>query len=95
MIRWTETAYGHLENLCEYIAQANSAAVAEKVIDRVFQSIQHLESAPMMGRSGRVSGTRELVVTATPFLVSYRVDKGIVFILAIYHGAQQWPKALL
>jgi plasmid stabilization system protein ParE len=48
----------------------------------------------MAGRRGRVRGTRELVISNTPFVAAYAVDKARVVILALYHGAQPWPKIL-
>jgi plasmid stabilization system protein ParE len=47
-----------------------------------------------MGRSGRVAGTRELVIAGTPYLVAYRVEAKAVVILAVIHGAQRWPDEL-
>jgi toxin ParE1/3/4 len=38
-----------------------------------------------------VPGTRELVVTGTPFIVVYRVEAATVVILRVLHGAQRWP----
>jgi toxin ParE1/3/4 len=49
---------------------------------------------PDRGRAGRISGTRELVIPATPFVVAYRVGNGHVDVLAIMHGARLWPGAL-
>jgi toxin ParE1/3/4 len=46
----------------------------------------------MSGRTGRVAGTRELVVSKTPFIVAYALDHESVVVLAIYHGAQKWPE---
>jgi len=40
-----------------------------------------------------VAGTRELVIPGTPFLVAYRVSSGYVDVVAILHGAWQWPTA--
>jgi len=47
----------------------------------------------MSGRPGRVPGTRELVISNSPFVVAYCIEKERIVILAIYHGAQQWPEA--
>jgi toxin ParE1/3/4 len=38
-----------------------------------------------------VAGTRELVVTGTPYIVAYAVADQRVEVLAIIHGAQRWP----
>jgi toxin ParE1/3/4 len=59
---------------------------------QIVTSVQQLATFPMSGRSGRVAGTRELVISNTPFLAAYAVDHDRIEILAIYHGAQQWPE---
>jgi len=46
----------------------------------------------MSGRPGRVRGTRELVISSTPFIAAYGIDHDRIVIFAIYHGAQQWPE---
>jgi plasmid stabilization system protein ParE len=43
-----------------------------------------------IGRPGRISGTRELVLTAFPYIIAYRVTDRIE-ILAMMHGARRWP----
>jgi plasmid stabilization system protein ParE len=42
-----------------------------------------------MGRIGRVSATRELVLP--PMIVAYRLRRSALEILAIIHGAHRWP----
>ena len=46
-----------------------------------------------MGRSGRVEGTRELVISRTPYLVVYRFEEVAdqILIVRLLHGAQRWP----
>ncbi len=44
-----------------------------------------------MGRTGRLHGSRELVVAGTPYVVKYRVAETQVDILRVLHGAQTWP----
>ena len=47
-----------------------------------------------LGRTGRVAGTRELVIPGTPYIVPDRVKGDVVQIITILHGAQQWPDRL-
>jgi toxin ParE1/3/4 len=47
-----------------------------------------------MGRPGRVPGTRELVIPKTPFIVPYRLQRKVIQILRVYHGARRWPESL-
>ena len=46
----------------------------------------------MAGTEGRVAGTRELVISGTPFLVAHRIEKKEVRVLAVLHAAQEWPE---
>jgi toxin ParE1/3/4 len=46
----------------------------------------------MSGRAGGVPGTRELVISNTPFIAASAIEKARIVILAICHGAQQWPE---
>ncbi|HET6521471.1 MAG TPA: type II toxin-antitoxin system RelE/ParE family toxin, partial [Geminicoccaceae bacterium] len=50
-----------------------------------------LAQHPESGRPGRVPGTRELVVSGTPYIVPYRVQGNTVQILRVLHGARKWP----
>ncbi len=50
-----------------------------------------LEPHPRAGRTGKVPGTRELVVSGTPYMLLYRIADGVVQILGVIHGARDWP----
>jgi len=93
MIVWTEQATRQLDQAHDYIALSNSEKVAAQVSLRIVTLIQQLATFPMSGRPGRIPGTRELVISNSPFIAAYRTEHGSVTILAIYHGAQQWPQA--
>ncbi|HXM23875.1 MAG TPA: type II toxin-antitoxin system RelE/ParE family toxin [Terriglobales bacterium] len=92
MIEWTEQATQQLDQAHDYIALSNSKEVAAQITMHIASSVQQLASFPMSGRPGRVPGTRELVISNSPFVVAYRIDKEPIVILAIYHRAQQWPE---
>jgi plasmid stabilization system protein ParE len=47
-----------------------------------------------MGRNGRIMGTRELVITALPYIIPYRVTASSVDIITVMHAAQKWPQKL-
>jgi toxin ParE1/3/4 len=77
--------------IAEYIAQHNRRA-AYAVQEAIRQQVGRLAEHPRSGRPGRVDGTRELVVSGTPYIVAYRVAGEIVTILRVLHGARQWPE---
>ena len=90
-IFWLASALDDLEAIHRYIAGDNPAAAGE-VIGRVLLRVRDLALNPHTGRPGRVPGTRELVLAGTPYLVAYRVRQQRLEILAVLHGARDWPK---
>jgi toxin ParE1/3/4 len=86
---WHETAISDVERFMLYIAERNPGA-ARSQLREIETQIQRLVDFPHSGRTGRLPGTRELVVTRTSFLVVYRVEDNIELI-RVLHGAQQWP----
>ena len=93
MIEWTEQATLQLDQAHDYIALSNSEQVAAQIAMHMVTSVRQLATFPMSGRPVRVPGTRELVISNSPFVVAYCIEKERIVILAIYHGAQQWPEA--
>ncbi len=92
-VRWTEPAAANWEQAFEYIAQDNltaALAIAEKIIEMTEMLAVH----PRAGRPGRVAGTRELVISDSPFLLAYGVDSAedVIWIYAVYHGRWRWPE---
>jgi plasmid stabilization system protein ParE len=50
-----------------------------------------LLSQPGMGRIGRVAGTREWIISGTPYFLVYVVHDEILQVLRLIHGKQDWP----
>ena len=48
---------------------------------------------PAQGRPGRLPQTRELVVSGTPYFIPYRINDDRLQIIAVIHGARQWPES--
>ena len=92
MIEWAERATRQLDQAYDFIALSNSQEVAARITMQIVTSVQQLAAFPMSGRPGRVRGTRELVVSNTPFIAAYAIEKARIVILALYHGAQPWPE---
>jgi plasmid stabilization system protein ParE len=79
-----------LERLAVYIAE-ESERNAFLVESRIHESAKRLSLIQGGGRPGRVTGTRELVVLRTPYILVYRLTAGTVCILRVYHCARRWP----
>ena len=93
MIKWTEQATQQLDQAHDYITLSNNQAVAARITMQIVTAVQQLAAFPMSGRAGRVPGTRQLVISNTPFIAAYAIDKADIVVLAIYHGAQHWPES--
>jgi addiction module RelE/StbE family toxin len=89
-IRWLRTALRNLDSEAEYIAKDNPSAAA-RTVESIIEALLQLRRHPAMGRPGRVLGTRELVISGTPYIIPYRVRGGTVEILRVFHGARRWP----
>jgi toxin ParE1/3/4 len=90
-VRWLRRALKNLDEEAEYIAHDNPAAAA-RMVERIATSVERLATYPASGRPGRVTGTRELVIAGTPYVVPYRVRGQTVEILRIFHGGRIWPE---
>ncbi|MGB3552369.1 MAG: type II toxin-antitoxin system RelE/ParE family toxin [Candidatus Binatus sp.] len=90
-VRWLRRAIRNLDEEAEYIARDDPDAAAQ-MVDRIATNVERLATHPALGRTGRVPGTRELVVSATPYIVPYRVRSETVEILRVFHGARKWPE---
>jgi toxin ParE1/3/4 len=88
---WSPEAIQDLISLRAYLAE-ESPAGARRIVLHILQTVEGLlPDNPHMGRPGRVPATRELVIARTPYIVPYRVQRGAIPILRVYHGARRWP----
>ena len=93
-IEWSDEALADLSSLHAFIAKDNPSA-AQKVAMSIVASVEtNLPDNPHIGRPGRVNGTRELVITHTPYIVPYRIKQDTIQVLRVYHGARRWPDRL-
>ena len=89
-VRWTPTSLRDLDSLHSYISE-DSATAALQLVETLLKGIATLTRNPQMGRTGRVAGSRELVIA--PYVIAYRSRKSVIEILGIIHGARRWPDA--
>ena len=92
IVVWLPRAITTLAAQLDYIAQDNPRAAIEQG-DRIAHQVDMLVQHPEMGRTGRQQGTRERVISRTPFIVIYRIKGERVELLRVLHGAQKWPRS--
>lgn len=89
---WSPEALQDLSDIRAFIAQDNPGA-AKNIVARIVTLVnEQLPVNPEIGRTGRVAGTRELVIASTPFVVPYRIRDEHIDILRVYHAARMWPQ---
>lgn len=87
---WTRQALVHLDDIQDFLAKDSPAAAYRVALQLYMRTEEGLSGAPWMGRTGRASGTRELVFADLPYIVVYRVADEVQ-ILAVMHTARDWP----
>jgi len=92
-LAWTRLALADLDSAYAYIADENPSA-AVRSVERIRKALEAVGRHPEIGRPGRVEGTRELIISGTPFIVAYRAKAKRIEILSVIHGARRWPDAL-
>ncbi len=88
-IRLTKSAASDLEFIHRFIEADNPTAATATVL-RVLSAIEGIVEFPNIGRPGRVHGSRELVVSQTPFIAVYRLRANTIWVLRVLHGSQKW-----
>jgi len=88
-LTWTSRANTDRREIRNYIAQDNPAAALR--LDTLFEHrANSLRDHPLLGRPGRVPGTRELLAHRH-YLLIYDLDDQRIRILRVMHTARQYP----
>lgn len=86
---WTSSAEQDRADILDYIATDNPRAAIQ--MDELFAAAaRHLAEHPHLGKTGQITGTRELIPHKSYQLV-YQVQDYHVWILALVHTARLWP----
>jgi toxin ParE1/3/4 len=90
-IIWTQSALDDLQNIREFIHEQNPMAV-KRISSRIQEVAQLIAEHPAIGKSGRLKNTKEIVITGTPFFITYsvRAENTLIFI-RVLDGARKWP----
>ncbi|MFM6072819.1 MAG: type II toxin-antitoxin system RelE/ParE family toxin [Dolichospermum sp.] len=90
-VKWLRQALRNLEQVRNYIIQDNPTAAQELII-KIQNAANQLEKYPFMGKSGRVEGTKELIISNSPYMIIYRVKEESVEVLRILHTSKCYPE---
>ena len=90
-LRWTKAARRDRELVYAYVEADNPQAALE-LDDRFEDRATQLAELPNLGRTGRVTGTRELSISGSSYLLVYRIENDLVWIIRVIHSARTWPE---
>lgn len=91
-LRWSSDARYDLLELKHYIAAENPGAAADAV-RRIHHTARRLVDYPHSGAPDAILGLRGTAVPSTQYRIVYRVEGSVVLIIAVRHGAREWPPA--
>jgi toxin ParE1/3/4 len=91
-ILWSEEARDDLRHIRLFLEEHAGRKVARRIGTHLIRAVEELVETPHRGRPGRWTGTRELVITGTPYLIPYRVRGEAIEILRVFHGARRFPE---
>ncbi|MTJ10339.1 MULTISPECIES: type II toxin-antitoxin system RelE/ParE family toxin [unclassified Anabaena] len=89
-VKWLRQALRNLEQAHNYVFQENPTSAQELII-KIQNAASQLQNYPFMGKSGRVEGTRELIISNSPYILIYRVKEESVEILRVLHTSKRYP----
>lgn len=90
-VRLSADAESDLDALAAWLAP-RSAQALDRLVTAVFTTLAHLEDFPLLGKPGRVEGTRELIVPRTSLILIYTLpDAYHVDVERIFDARQNFP----
>ncbi|CAN7597167.1 type II toxin-antitoxin system RelE/ParE family toxin [Trinickia sp. LjRoot230] len=89
-LEWSAFALDDRDRIFDYIEE-DSARAAVAVDGQISTQVRQLIQFAETGRPGRIEGTRELVISRTPYIAAYRIIGDTVRVPRVLHGARQWP----
>jgi addiction module RelE/StbE family toxin len=90
-VKWLRRALRNLEQARNYVFQDNPTA-AQELILKIQNAANQLQNYPFMGKNGRVEGTKELIISNSPYILIYRIKEESVEVLRILHTSKRYPE---
>ena len=88
LVQWTDEAKANLRAIESYIGRDNPKAAAKTILKILKRTNSQLNEHPSSGKSGRITGTRELIFPEFPYIVIYTVHGNNISIITVFHSAR-------
>lgn len=88
-VEWSTDATNDLNEIAEHVAR-HSPRAAVALDAQLSDAAANLVHFPLIGRAGRLEGTREIL--AHPhYRIVYSIVRDMIWIEAVVHTSRQWP----
>lgn len=94
-LAWSAPALAHLDAIRRYIEQDSSPHYAERFVQRLVVAPERLTAFPQSGRLVRESDGQHREVIERPYRLIYRVENGVIYIVAVIHGSRDLDSSML
>jgi toxin ParE1/3/4 len=88
-VRWLRKALQNLEQAHAYVDKDDPDAAIRTVL-KIQVAAKQLAQFPLMGKVGRVEGTRELVIINTTYFLVYSLKEHTVEVLRVLHASMRY-----
>ena len=97
-VEFLDAAWRDIERIADYHLENVGAASAQRITDKILDSLENLAEFPLMGPHHPDSeltmlGYRRLVLAKT-YVAVYRVIGNVVYVYHIVNGTTDYPKLL-
>ena len=90
-VHWTEAARAQLRDIHSFVARS-SPQYAKKLVDRLTRRSQQIGAFPQSGRVvPDVNDVNVREVLEGPYRIIYHILDDQVDVIAVVHGARNWP----
>ena len=96
-LRITPRAHKDIFGILEYIEQNNCTEIAEKQVNKIYETIEFLKENPYMGKAlEKLDGnkTEYRTMTIRPYIAFYVIAKDCVEIIRVLDGRRDYLRIL-
>jgi toxin ParE1/3/4 len=86
-----DSAESNMESIWDYHAAVAGVSVADTILSTIYDQLASLRAFPERTRPGRVTGTRELVMSGIPYIAIVEICENSVFVANVLHTSRRYP----
>lgn len=91
-VTWTESAAGHLQAICDYLARS-SPGYAQALAGRIIARTVALDSQPLSGAEVPEYGNPDIrEIFEHPYRILYRLSGPDIQVIAVVHSSRRMPR---